>query len=237
MRIFGNEKLQDQFVYLWQEIARRYGNDSHIAFELLNEITSADFTDSWNKIASRTVKEIRKIAPETKIVIGGIFNSSIYGLTLLDIDWDENIVLTFHCYNPLVFTHQGAGWVDRLDKSYRTKFPATAEKLLADSRKYFGEDFTSDFDGITGMIDSGFFVKMFADAVKVAEKLELPLYCGEYGVIDRADPESTLNWFRMINEAFEQLHIARAVWSYKEMDFGITDEHNAPIYDELIKVL
>ena len=34
------------------------------------------------------------------------------------------------------------------------------------------------------MIDSGFFVKMFADAVKVAEKLELPLYCGEYGVID-----------------------------------------------------
>ena len=43
---FGNEKLQDQFVYLWQEIARRYGNDSHIAFELLNEITSADFTDS-----------------------------------------------------------------------------------------------------------------------------------------------------------------------------------------------
>ena len=234
---FGNEKLQDQFVYLWQEIARRYGNDSHIAFELLNEVTSADFTDSWNKIASRTVKEIRKIAPETKIVIGGIFNSSIYGLTLLDIDWDENIVLTFHCYNPLVFTHQGADWVDRLDKSYRTKFPATAEKLLADSRKYFGEDFTSDFDGITGMIDSGFFVKMFADAVKVAEKLELPLYCGEYGVIDRADPESTLNWFRMINEAFEQLHIARAVWSYKEMDFGITDEHYAPIYDELIKVL
>ena len=146
-------------------------------------------------------------------------------------------MLTFHCYNPLVFTHQGAGWVDRLDKSYRTKFPARAEKLLADSRKYFGEDFTSDFDGITGMIDSGFFVKMFADAVKVAEKLELPLYCGEYGVIDRADPESTLNWFRMINEAFEQLHIARAVWSYKEMDFGITDEHYAPIYDELIKVL
>ena len=87
------------------------------------------------------------------------------------------------------------------------------------------------------MIDSGFFVKMFADAVKVAEKLNLPLYCGEYGVIDRADPESTLNWFRMINEAFEQLHIARAVWSYKEMDFGITDEHYAPIYDELIKVL
>lgn len=82
---FTNEKLQDQFVYLWQEIAKRYGNDEHIALELLNEITSADFADPWNKIASRTVKEIRKIAPDTKIVIGGIFNSSIHGLTLLDI--------------------------------------------------------------------------------------------------------------------------------------------------------
>mgnify|MGYP001530794190 FL=1 len=87
------------------------------------------------------------------------------------------------------------------------------------------------------MIDSSFFVKMFSDAIKVAEKLDLPLYCGEYGVIDQADTEGTLNWFRLIHEAFEKYHIARAVWSYKEMDFGITDEHYAPIYDELIKVL
>ncbi len=234
---FANEKLRDQFVYLWQEIAKRYGNDEHIAFELLNEITSADFTDSWNKIASRTVKEIRKIAPDTRIVVGGIFNSSIYGLTLLDIPWDENIVLTFHCYSPLVFTHQGAEWVDRLPLDYRCAFPKTAEELRADSEKFFGKDFVSEFDGITGTVDSGYFVKMFGDAVKVAEKLDLPLYCGEYGVIDRADTESTLNWFRLINKAFEKLHIARAVWSYKEMDFGITDKHYEEIYDELVKVL
>lgn len=234
---FANEKLQEQFIYLWKEIAERYGNDEHIAFELLNEITSAEFTDSWNKIASRTVKEIRKIAPETKIIIGGIFNSSIYGLTLLDIPWDKNIVLTFHCYSPLVFTHQGAQWVDRLDMSYRTTFPKKAEELRADSEKFFGKDFLAEFDGISGTIDSSYFVKMFGDAVKVSEKLNLPLYCGEYGVIDRADTKGTVNWFRLINETFENLHIARAVWSYKEMDFGITDKHYEPVYDELIRLL
>ena len=85
------------------------------------------------------------------------------------------------------------------------------------------------------MLDSGFFVKLFAKAVKVAEKLDLPLYCGEYGVIDRADPESTLNWFRMINEAFEQLHIARAAWSYKEMDFDLRADRLKPVFDELKK--
>ena len=88
-----------------------------------------------------------------------------------------------------------------------------------------------------GTVDSGYFVKMFKVATDVAEKLDLPIYCGEYGVIDVADTEGTLNWFKMINEAFEKLHIARAVWSYKKMDFGITDEHYAPIYDELLKLL
>ena len=40
-----------------------------------------------------------------------------------------------------------------------------------------------------------------------------------------------------LTEIFEKYNIARAVWSYKEMDFGITDSRLDGVRDELIKYL
>lgn len=65
----------------------------------------------------------------------------------------------------------------------------------------------------------------------------VPLYCGEYGVIDNVDTDATLRWFQDIHDVFEECQIGRAVWSYKEMNFGITGEHYSPIYEELLKCL
>ena len=60
---------------------------------------------------------------------------------------------------------------------------------------------------------------------------------GEYGVIDRADTKSTLNWIKDINNVFNYYGIGRALWSYKKMDFGLIDSHYSAIYDEMIKYL
>ena len=60
---------------------------------------------------------------------------------------------------------------------------------------------------------------------------------GEYGVIDKAPLESTLNWYRDIHAAFEKFGIGRAAWSYKKMSFGLIDDHYREIYDELITLL
>ena len=59
----------------------------------------------------------------------------------------------------------------------------------------------------------------------------------EYGVIDLAEPESSLRWLKDINYAFVHYGIGRAIWSYKEMDFGIIGKHYEPIFEELIKYL
>ena len=84
------------FINLWLEFARRYGSDKDIAFELLNEITDLSSAVPWNTISKETIAAIRTVAPTTKIIVGGIYNSSIYGLKLLSPPVDENIVLTFH---------------------------------------------------------------------------------------------------------------------------------------------
>ena len=63
------------------------------------------------------------------------------------------------------------------------------------------------------------------------------LNCGEYGVIDRAPLPDTLNWMKDIHASFEKFGIGRALWNYKNKDFGLVDEHYAPIMEEMIKEL
>ena len=63
------------------------------------------------------------------------------------------------------------------------------------------------------------------------------IHCGEFGVIDRADPQDALKWYREILRCFDEKGIGRAAWSYKEMDFGFVDEHFAPVAEKVIQLL
>ena len=65
----------------------------------------------------------------------------------------------------------------------------------------------------------------------------MPLDCGEYGVIENATPEDTLKWYEMISASFNKFNIGRAAWSYKSMNFGLSDERLSGVRDKLIKLL
>ncbi len=235
---FSDVDTQNIFIKLWEELSRRYGNKDNIVFELLNEVTSPEFAKPWNEIIAKTVPAIRKIAPDTRIIVGGIYNNSIYGLTLMDKPVDENMVFTFHCYSPFVFTHQKAGWVEKMTPECDCVFPLPADEMRAASLKIFGPDFDGEFEGLgNAMIDDTYFKRMFAQAIEVAEKYDVPLYCGEYGVIDQADAKSTVEWYKAIHKALADAGIARAAWTYKEMDFGITAKHLAEVKDDIIELL
>lgn len=236
---FEEKPLQDQFVALWEEMTRRYGEmHEMLAFELLNEITSPSMTEKWNEIADRTVKAIRAMNKDVKIVIGGIYNSSIIGLTYLWEPQDENIVFTFHCYSPMIFTHQGAPWVAKMPRGYQINYPGTKEAYRKASFDVFGADFDSEFEYFNDdNMNENFFVSIFWTAIQVAEKYNVPLYCGEYGVIDYATPEDTLAWYKDIHYALDKYNIARSAWSYKKMDFGLSDDRMAGVLPEIIKCL
>ena len=86
-------------------------------------------------------------------------------------------------------------------------------------------------------LSAAYFTAFFAEAVQAAEKRGVPLYCGEYGVIDNASPEDTLAWYRLIHQAFTHYGIGRAAWSYRQMDFGLADGRMDPVRPELIRYL
>lgn len=237
-QFFDDEVLQNQFIALWEELAQRYAKFSpKVALELLNEITTEEMAPKWNKIANRTIDAIRKINTDVKIIIGGIYNNSIQGLDLLEKPHDENIVFTFHCYNPLIFTHQGAYWIEKMPLDLKINYPETYENLIAESKKILMHTQYDELENFSGTIDSVFFEKYFERAIAVSQKFDVPLYCGEYGVIDKVDGKNALRWFKDINSALKKYKIGHAVWSYKKMDFGLIEKNYESVLNELLESL
>lgn len=235
---FNDEGLQKAFYELWEEFAKRYVKYSdRLAFELLNEVTDQGYIDEWNRISGEAIKVIRKYSKDIKIIVGSYWNNSIDAMKDLAAPADENVVYTFHCYDPLIFTHQGAYWVDKMPTDFRLAYPGTIAEYQQKTDELDMSELC-DFRHISvDTLGVQYFKDRFAEAKRVAEERDVAVYCGEYGVINLASPEDTLNWYKDICAAFDEYGFGRAAWSYKEMDYGLSDEHAAGIIDELVKYL
>ena len=234
-KFFYDEALQARYRALWCSIAEEFKDDTDIvAFELLNEVVLSDVYEAWNKVARETIAAIREICPDVWIVLGGVRYNNVNAVALLGEPYDDHIVYNFHCYEPLVFTHQSAYWVKDMPSDFVMHYPDTLEKYRQESSRFSRELVGGIYDeSITG-IGVEYFRSMFKPAVEAALKYDVPLYCGEYGVIDKAPAEDALNWFRDIHVVFEENGIGRSVWNYREKDFGLMDERLDAVRNELV---
>ncbi len=231
---FHRADLQERFIALWRYLAERYGRCPNIAFDLLNEVVLPEVAAPWNDIARRAIRAIHEIAPNVFTVVGGTRYNAVKSVPELDARVDDKVVYNFHCYEPLVFTHQGAYWVRNMPAELRLDYPGDPAAYEAAARALDPELAAG---GSPAELGPDYFERLFAPALKHAEKSGVPLYCGEYGVIDRADPEAALRWLKDIAGVFDRRGIGRALWTYKQMDFGLTDPHYAPIRDRMIGLL
>ena len=236
---FDNEAYQERFYKLWEQFATRFGKYAdRLCFELLNEVTDKEYCDTWNRVSHTCIRRIRAIAPDIKILVGGYYNNSIEALKDLAMPYDENIVYNFHCYEPLIFTHQGASWIPTMDTTFRMPFDATYSEYEANTKAQL-TGFVADFSvyGADSKMGIEFFEDLVREAVRVAEERNVALYCGEYGVINLASPEDSLKWYKSICGCFDKYGIARAAWSYKEMDFGLVDAHMDSVREEILHTM
>ena len=235
---FYDEALQERFLNLWREIAERFKDHAdQVAFEPLNEIVLYDVAEAWNDLAGRYIELMRSIIPDCRLVIGGVCYNSVLTVPLLRLPTTERIIYNFHCYEPLIFTHQGAYWVDGMPEDFRIGYPRTLEEY-----RQAGGILSADLGGAVfteGIREIGeaFFEDIFAPAIEKADKDGVPLYCGEYGVIDLADNADKLRWLQDIHDVMNKHGIGRALWTYKERDFGMQDEQFAEIREKFIDIL
>lgn len=218
---FYDKTLQNRFYSLWNTISSRYGKYEIVAFELLNEIVEPEVSLQWNTIAIKTIETIRRNAPDSWIIFGGTMYNSVLSVPELADPHDKKTAYTFHCYEPMIFTHQGAYWVENMPFDFRIKYPAEIDDYRYHSKRLSQSLAGAVFSNKVSEISTDFFEKLFEAAICTAEEKNIPLYCGEYGVIDLADNTSKINWITDICKVFDKYGIGRALWNYKEKDFGI----------------
>ena len=174
---FEKEEYQERFYKLWDKLSARYGKYSdRLCFEILNEVTDKEYCEPWNRISTECIRRIRVNAPTIKILLGGYYNNSIEALKDLALPVDENIVYNFHCYEPLVFTHQGGYWVPGMDTSFRMPFDVT----YGEYKQFTDENldrFAVDFSGYdqSKVMGEEYFEDMMEEAVRVAEERNVAL--------------------------------------------------------------
>lgn len=95
-----------------------------VALEILNEppfdcgAVYGDAPPRWPAMQAEAHAAARAAAPRTTIVLTGACWGQANALASLDpaLIPDDNVLWTFHSYEPFLFSHQGAGWSDAPQK-------------------------------------------------------------------------------------------------------------------------
>ena len=188
----------DRFLAIWGQISIHYqASPENLIFELLNEPTGKLDPETWNEYASQAIERIRCTNPDRRILVGGIDFNRIEALDLLVLPDDNNLIATFHFYEPFNFTHQGADWVQDADSWKGTIWHGTNEEQKA----------------IQHQLDR---------AAAWSSDRGIPIVMGEFGVIRNADAASRERWMHFLIQESEKRGISWIIWDFCG-DFGIYD--------------
>jgi endoglucanase len=204
---------RSRFLALWRQIAERFAREpADVYFEILNEPHGRLGGDRWNTLLREALAVIRESNPLRPVIVGPDEWSHPAALNGLHLPEDDrNLIVTFHYYEPFRFTHQGASWVPGSDAWLGTRWDGTEDDRTQVERH-------------------------FRRAAEWARRHGRPLYLGEFGAYEAADPESRIRWTRCVREAAERHGMAWAYWEFCA-GFGAYDAVAGVWREELLRAL
>jgi len=216
----------ERFRGLWTDLASflaRRPPDA-VALEILNEAVARRGED-WNRVVASTFAAMRAAAPGHTIVTGSNWYCMCRTFDELEVPADPNQMLTFHFYNPMCLTHHQAAWTEIGAWTGPVSYPglpwpggvpagtpaALAERMARDNIPSGPETMEQEIQA----------------PLRKSRQTGLPLYCGEFGVHEKAPPELRLAWLRDAVATFEAHGIGWALWDWKGV-FGVVDRNLRP---------
>jgi endoglucanase len=186
---------------VWYELSEHYKDaPAAVMFELLNEPHDKIDAQIWNAWLPDLVAIVRETNPTRNIIVGPTHWNSLADLPLLKLPNDQHIIVTFHYYEPMTFTHQGATWVG------------------PEIEKERGEVHWKGTDAEMAKINGDF------DQVAAwAKANNHPILLGEFGTYAKFSAiDERAAWTRAVSKAAADRGFARAAWEFNEGPDGFT---------------
>jgi len=182
----------------WKLLTQLYADLPHdrYFFELRNEpyeLSNANL----RTVQQAMIDTIRAYDTERTLIVGANWWSAPWSLVQTIPYNDDNIIYTFHTYDPHNFTHQGLSWTDP-PYSQATTFSASDPEA----------------DGLRNSLIE---VKDWSEIHNV------PVFWGEFGASWSADAQSRCNYIEFTTQVADSLDIPWLYWDIKNSHdaFGI----------------
>ncbi|TAI66012.1 cellulase [Bradyrhizobium sp. Leo170] len=187
------EKLKS----FWKQIASRYaGKYPALLFEILNEPGGHMTSAEWNSLLNECLGIIRVTNPERTVIVA-VLNTDDAPIDELVLPaGDRKLIVTFHYYAPIRFTHQGAPW----SRTFSTIRPLDWGAREDEARV------VADFTRINLW----------------SQREKRPIYLGEFGVYERAPSESRQRYLSFVARNADRFGWAWAYWQF-DHDFAAFD--------------
>jgi endoglucanase len=218
---------------VWEQLARRYKDKSDfVIYEVLNEPHKIP-DERWGEIQGAVIEAIRKIDQKHTIIVGGTNFNSIDKMYTIPKYTDNNLIYTFHFYDPHIFTHQGATWnKPSLVPLSDLAFPFNKNDKIEIHETFKGtwvEDCLNNYENDSKL------EKLNASldkAAAFAKERDVPIFCGEFGVYMMQSPnESRVKWYEFVCAALEKRNISWTCWDYFG-GFGLFKTFRGGIFPE-----
>ena len=218
---------------IWEQVATRFKNRPlSVAFEILNEPKDVADAAVMNDVFAEVVKRIRKIDDKRLLIVGPEKWNGIEGLPSLKVPDDDRVAVTVHCYEPFLFTHQGATWTEGKGSVTGVEYPQPGSKKIPvpgdapdwvqDNVKQYNRNVDSQTAGEPA------FKPLLRQAAEWGQKNNRPIYVGEFGAFTTATPEDRAAFYRDYRIASEEQGLGWCIWDWKA-GFRYWDrEKNAP---------
>jgi endoglucanase len=225
---------------IWKTLSDRYRKNSQmIAYEILNE-PLVENPALWRDIAERLVALIRQVDPLHTVIVPAHGYSGVGELLDFRPVSGDRLLYTFHFYAPLVFTHQGATWLENyaslknipypLDVSKPEKIPSNGRSQVAPETQKLWEEYK------TSPANRSQLETQIKKVVQWRDRYKVSLYCGEYGVHGVAPKGDRYRWHQDVAEILQAENIGHSLWSYRAA-FGLVTDGQTSMDQQLLRAI
>lgn len=177
-----------RYLAIWGQIAQTFRlAPDNVYFEILNEPEDPMTASQANALYAKVLPVIRQSNPTRPVILGGPSWNAVD--TLSDVQWprDPYLVATFHDYGPYEFTHQGASWM------------SDAPPM---GRRWGGSE------------DQLEMASTFSIARQFQRSTGLPIFVGEFGVIDTVPDHERAEWLKARRKKIESEGFSWCAWDF-----------------------